>query len=231
MKRIISIAGLLAAVASGVMPAMASEPYAGPSASQSPFAVGVGISTLGILGELSMKMAPTFVFRLNGSWGELDHDATVDNNRFSGTLRMWGVGAIGDWHPFANGFRLSGGARYGLGEATGSITGSDVTINGTTYTAAEYGTLRATVESGNRVAPYLGFGWDSTHFSSSNFFLSLDVGALYVGDPSARLTATNAALVPGLQADLDEEVKQIKKDYGKFGQFWPVIALTAKYRF
>ncbi len=89
--------------------------------------------------------------------------------------------------------------------------------------------MTASVENGNQIAPYLGFGWNSAHVGGSGFSLSLDLGVLYVGDAQAKLTTTQ--LVPGLQADLDAEVQDIKDQYGKFGQFWPVVSVAAKYTF
>ncbi len=87
----------------------------------------------------------------------------------------------------------------------------------------------AKVQNGNEFAPYIGFGWDSSHFNSSGFAIALDIGALYIGDPKASLTTTRS--VAGLQADLDAEVKKVQDEFGRFGQFWPVVSLTAKYRF
>lgn len=201
----------------------------GPHDPQSRFAFGVGVSTLGIVVEGSLKVAPTFVMRLNGNWADYDYDTTVDANRFNGSATVWGAGLIGDWHPFQNGFRLSGGVRYHNAAFTGRISGEDITVNGTTYTAAEYGTLVAKVENGNQIAPYLGLGWDSAHFTGSNFTFSVELGAMYVGSPKATLRATND--VPGLNDDLDAELRKIKDEYAKFGQVWPVIAIGAKYRF
>lgn len=212
-------------VLSGIQAATASEPTPqryGP-------AIGLGIGTLGIVGEASFKASQNFVVRVNGNWGQLDFDETVDQNSFSGSARLYGAGLIGDWHPFAGSFRLSGGVRYHVSEFEGSISGEDIEVDGTTYTAAQYGRLTATVENGNRVAPYMGFGWDSAHVGGSGMSISLDLGVLYIGDPKATLTTTRT--VAGLQDDLDSEVKKIKDDYGRFGRFWPVVSIAAKYTF
>lgn len=192
-------------------------------------AVGVGIGTLGLIGEVSVKATPHFVVRLNGNYADLSYDTSVDANDFEGSAKLMGAGIIGDWHPFAGSFRLSGGVRYHQAEFEGSVSGTDITVNGNTYTASEYGVLTASVENGNKVAPYLGFGWDSAHVGGSGFSLSLDLGVLYVGDPDATLRSTIGS--PALQADLDAEVSKIKDDYGKFGQFWPVVSIAAKYTF
>lgn len=231
MRRISECSLLFAAaVAAGSviaasLPASASEPAAdryGP-------AIGLGIGTLGIVGEASFKASSQFVVRVNGNWGQLDFDETVDANDYSGSAKIWGAGLIADWHPFAGSFRLSGGVRYHVSQFEGSVSGEDIEVDGNVYTAAEYGRLVASVENGNRVAPYLGFGWDSAHTGGSGMSLSLDLGVLYIGDTKASLTTTNT--VPGLQDDLDAEVNDIKDKYGRFGQFWPVVSVAAKYTF
>ena len=126
---------------------------------------------------------------------------------------------------------MSGGARWHQARFTGDISGQSVTLNGVTYTPAQYGKLHGEIEPGNSFAPYVGIGWDSTHYSSGGFSVGFEVGAMYLGTPSAKLTASNAAAVPGLQVNANAEAKKQRNDFGKFGEFWPVVALTAKYRF
>ncbi|MGE3914854.1 MAG: hypothetical protein AB7F78_04075 [Hyphomicrobiaceae bacterium] len=213
-------------MALGVLPSSA---WAGdPEIGRTP-AVGIGISTLGITGELSYRVIGNLVVRLNGNWADLGFDQTVDGNSFNGSVKVKGAGLIADWHPFANGFRLSGGARYHDAVFSGTVTGSDVTLNDKIYTAAQYGTLTAQVENDTKFAPYVGIGWDSSHFSESGFSIGIEAGVLFVGEQKATLTSSKT--VPGLQADLDTEVTKIKSDYGKYGEAWPVLSIMAKYRF
>lgn len=230
MKSIHATACVLAVLPFLSTSALASEPTLEPAIARYGPAIGLGIGTLGIVGEVSFKASSQLVVRLGGNWGELSYDSTVDANAFSGNARVYGAGIIADWHPFTNGFRLSGGVRYHRSEFTGQVrSGQDIEVNGNTYTAAEYGTLEARVTNGNPVAPYLGLGWDSSHYNESGFALSIDVGVLYVGDPNARLTSS--LNVPGLQDDLDAEVKKVKDDYGRYGRFWPVVSVAGHYRF
>lgn len=219
----------VAYVAAAVVSSAETEVFAGDGQNGSGPAIGVGVSTLGITGEMSIRTVGNFVIRVNGNWADVGYDRTISGNAFSGSAKVVGAGLIADWHAFDNGFRLSLGGRYIDASFTGSISGRDITVNNQIYTAAQYGGLVAKVENGNKIAPYVGIGWDSSHFSSSGFSLGFEVGALYVGDPKATLTTTRS--VAGLQVDLDAEVAKVKADYGKFGQIWPVVGLTAKYRF
>lgn len=194
-------------------------------------AIGIGISTLGITGEISVKAFSSIVVRANGNWASASYKPKLTDAEVDGSLRIAGAGLIGDWHPFENGFRLSGGARWHQAKFSGDASGQDVKLNGVTYTTAQYGKLHGEIEPGSSVAPYIGIGWDSSHFSDSRFNIGLDIGAMYLGTPSATLTASKAGSVPGLQANANAEAKKLSDDFGKFGEFWPVVALTAKYRF
>ena len=218
------IRAAMACVALFPIAAMADEPEIGRTP-----AIGVGISTLGITAELSYRVIGNLVVRLNGNWADLGYDQAVEGNTFNGTARVQGAGLIADWHPFANGFRLSGGARYHDAVFSGTFSGSDVELNGQTYTAAQYGTLTARVENEAKFAPYAGIGWDSSHFSESGFSIGVEAGVLFVGEQKATLTSSKT--VAGLQADLDAEVSKVKSDYGRYGEMWPVLSLAAKYRF
>jgi hypothetical protein len=194
-------------------------------------AVGVGVGTLGLLGEASFKQSPTFVWRLNAGGFSVDRDQSEGDNEYSGKARLIGAGAIADWHPFANGFRMSAGVRYHDLKVTGDAAAGDITLNGRVYQQADYGALTLRYSNGNKVAPYLGIGWDSAHYLQGPLSLGFELGALYTGKPNLSLSATRAAVVPGLQTDIDAEVADIKQAVDKFGGFWPVIALSLKYRF
>lgn len=195
--------------------------------------VGLSIGTTGVGGEISARPFGNIVLRAGGGWFALQHDFSADDLTFDLKSNLVSAGATIDWHPFAGAFRLSAGGRYHNSDFSGqgsSITGA-FTINGHPYAMATTGPIYADVTSSRTVAPYLGLGFDSTHFSDSRWALALDLGAVYVGKPSSRITAQNESVVPGLRADLDVEQKKLDDSLGKYGQFWPVATLTLKYRF
>jgi hypothetical protein len=195
--------------------------------------VGLSIGTTGVGGELSVRPIGNLVLRAGGGWFALDHDFTVDGNVYKLKADMVSAGAAIDWHPFSNGFRLSAGGRYHNVDFTGKgdFSGATVTLNGTTYNLATIGTVTANVKSSNTIAPYLGLGYDSTHFSDSRWAFAFDLGVIYGGKPTSTLTAQNEAAVTGLRADLDAEQKKLDDSVGKYGQFWPVATLALKFRF
>ena len=66
-----------------------------------------------------------------------------------------------------------------------------VTLNGTTYNLAATGAITTGVKSANTIAPYLGLGYDSTHYSDLRWALALDLGVIYGGKPTSTITAVN----------------------------------------
>jgi hypothetical protein len=199
-----------------------------------PGGVGVGLvaGTTGVGGELSIRPIGNFVVRAVGGWFALDHDFTIDAKTYNLRADMISAGATLDWHAFGNGFRLSAGGRYHTLDfsGTGNFTGA-FTIGNNLYTSAQTGLISVSVKSAGTVVPYLGIGYDSTHFSESRWALALDLGVIYGGKPTSTVAAANVAAVPGLAADLLIEQKKFDDAVGKYGQFWPVATLALKYRF
>jgi hypothetical protein len=169
------------------------------------------------------------VIRANGSGYSYSRTQGLSSNSFAIDTSLLSFGLIADLHPFSSGFRISGGVRYHDMHLAGSITPdvATVTINGVSYPIAVIGTLHADV-TGNKIAPYLGLGFDSSHFYPSNFSLSFDVGAVYFGNPKVVLSTDGTA--PGLEANLRAEEEKVQ-DALKFLQFYPVAMLTAKFVF
>lgn len=208
-------------LAGGTASAQSTRPYGG-------VALGVTAGTLGIGLEASVKTADWLVLRANGSGFKYDTSQTVDGNAFDFKTSLVSAGLIADFHPFSGGFRLSLGGRYHDMKLSGSakIDGT-ISIGDHDYTAAQIGKLTGTI-TGEKFAPYIGLGYDSAHDNQGPFSLSLDVGALYLGEPSAKLSTDQT--VAGLDADLRKEEADINKSINAFG-FYPVVQLAAKYRF
>jgi hypothetical protein len=192
-------------------------------------ALGITAGTTGIGAEASFKTIGNFVVRLNAGGASLHTTKMQDGISFSGNVRGFNAGVTGDWHPFENGFRLSGGVRAVGADFAATAAGASVTLNSHTYTPAQYGTLSLSAKNGNTIAPYLGLGWDSAHYSSSNWTVSLDLGAMYTGNPRIGLSATGNA--PGLAADLAAEQQKLSDSFAKYGRFYPVAQLGLAYRF
>jgi hypothetical protein len=199
--------------------AVAQSSATGQGAGTEKIALGVTAGTTGIGAEASFKAIGNFVVRLNAGGASLHTTKMQDSTNYSGNVRGFNAGVTGDWHPFDNGFRLSGGVRAVGANFAATASGASVTLNSHTYTAAQYGTLSLSAKNGNTIAPYLGLGWDSAHYSSSNWTVSFDLGAMYTGNPRIGLSATGNA--PGLAADLAAEQQKLSDSFAKYGASQP----------
>ena len=153
---------------------------------------------------------------------------TTEGVDYEYDLRLRSGEVMANFHPFAGAFRLRAGALLNRNEfiLTGRPGGSGTyDFNGTTYTAAEVGTLTGKV-SFNRSAPYLGLGWGNR--PNGNWGLTFDLGAVYQGKPKFSLEATGAAA--GLAADLEAERQQAEQDLKSF-KWYPVLQLGLYFRF
>ena len=230
MRRTVGVFGCLVALSIATPGAKADDD--GSPGNPGGLGIGISIGTTGVGGELSVRPIGNLVLRAGGGWFALDHDFTVDNKVYKFNADLISVGATIDWHPFANGFRLSGGGRYHNVDlaGTGNFTGT-FEIGNNLYTLAQTGAITAGVQSSNSVAPYIGLGYDTTHFSDSRWAIALDLGVIYAGKPTSSITAANAGANAALAADLLIEQKKLDDSVGKYGQFWPVATLALKFRF
>lgn len=194
--------------------------------------VGLSAGTLGYGPQVGMTIVPNkFDARLNFGYLSYSYNTTSNNVYYNGHLKLNNVGLLGDWHPFAGSFRVTAGAFYNDNKfdlAGQPSAGGTYTFNGTTYTAAQAGTVNANV-SFNSIAPYIGFGWGDGGSGPGLHFTS-DFGVMYQGSPSATITATGAAADPALAKDVSAAQAQLQSDLNSF-QWYPVVQLGAVYRF
>jgi hypothetical protein len=160
---------------------------------------------------------------------DIDYDATLDMQTFA---------LIGDFHPFANGFRLSAGVMHNGNEFSleGTPTGSEtVNINGKDYEASDIGSLESLIGF-KSTAPYLGIGWGKTPNSGKGWGFDADLGVLFQGTPIVSLTANcsqalkDAGGCDELQDNVAEEEKDLAVDSEEF-EIFPVISIGASYTF
>ncbi|SRR5579871_6495108 len=212
------------------------EMAGGPS-----IAAGITGGTLGIGPEVSALVSPYFVVRANATWMSFDLDSVFAND-YNFKLNEITAGGLLDFHPFQNGFRIVGGARYAdfKFDRRDYDPAYGYTFNGHPYSTAQFGSLQTNVSVKNPVAPYIGLGWDSSHYFSSvrgpdekwvgeKFTVGFDVGALYTGGVNVKMTTSQT--VPGLADDLAAESEHLKKTLNSIYLFYPVVMTTLKYRF
>jgi hypothetical protein len=93
--------------------------------------------------------------------------------------------------------------------------------------------LKKIVRSNNPAAPYLGFGYDSSHFfkEGAEFNLGLDIGALYTGEPDVTLTTSKNNNAQALASNLAAETAKAKDDIHKNYMFYPVLMFSGRISF
>ena len=126
----------------------------------------------------------------------------VHTQDFLGTL---------DWHPWGGSFKLSGGVIVNGtdldGDITPNIQGEDIsfTFNGVdhSYKTSELGSIKTTADF-DPVAPYVGFGWDTSFASMQGFGFTFDIGVAHQG-----AIRTSYDLVYGDALDIDKATADI----------------------
>ncbi len=194
-------------------------------------AVGLKASTLGIGAEVTTNIVPGLLnARLQANGFNYNTTLAKTQVSYNAGLRLLTVGAIADYYPFAGKFRISGGLYYNGNKfnltATPTPTGT-FTYNGTTYTAAQIGSVNGTIDF-NKFAPYFGIGWGDAISSGSPLGISFEIGTLYQGSPRTSITTSRS--VPGLSANIAAEKQRLDAALKHF-KFWPVVALGLNWKF
>lgn len=193
-------------------------------------AVGVKAGTLGAGVELTTNIIPMLLnarIQANGyRYNTTINDTTVN---YDAKLKLFSVGALADFYPFAGKFRLTAGAYYNGNKLTitGVPSAGSYVINGTTYTSAQAGSVSGTMDF-NKLAPYAGIGWGDAVSSGSPIGFNVDLGVLYQGKPKTTISATGAAA--GLAADIAAEKVKLDNDVKNY-KFYPVASVGVSYHF
>ncbi|MCE8035296.1 MAG: hypothetical protein LPK20_09955 [Halomonas sp.] len=216
MKKLMIAAAWLAAFSS-----------AGSMAQESPTESGAFVysklGTFGLGAGVGYAVDRQLALRLgvNGE-SEFKDDRTLEGVEYELKRKQnHAVEALVDWYPLAgSGFRLSGGLLFANPETRleGKRDGrGGYTINGTRYSAAEVGDLRGKVEH-NRVAPYLGLGWESSPAWQPGWRFISDLGVAYYGSRNPTLEASRSGGNADLRADLRAERDRLSlKKRDEFG--------------
>jgi hypothetical protein len=198
---------------------------------ESRFALGPHLSTLGLGGEAAIKLSDRLVLRLGGNYFAMGTSEGLDGVTYDLDLTLASAGGALDLHPFANGFLISAGVFWNGNKLDASATPtSNVTIGGTSFTPAQVGRIDGDIEF-TPIAPYLGLGWDGTFFGDGALSLKLRAGLFYMGEPDVTLRASGSlAGSAALQADLAVEESRIESELD-FLAFYPAVTLGFTYRF
>jgi hypothetical protein len=196
---------------------------------------GVAISakagTLGVGLEGIVSIIPQFNARIGANTFSYGYDGTVSDIKYDTDLKLLTFSGLVDWFPFNNAFRISAGAMINKNKLDlSATTNASYDIGGTTYTAAQVGTLSGKLDF-KSFAPYAGIGFGNPFGKDSNWSFNFDLGVMFQGSPDLEVTttgtlSTNAAF----QANLESEKQDLENDLDKF-KYYPVISFGISYRF
>ena len=168
------------------------------SAADPDFAVAVRAGTPGVGLDLDLGLSPSFGMRVGFAAFNVNHTVNTSDVDYEGRLKLSTVTGLLDWYVFQGGFHLTAGVA-GNGtklDVVGQPSQGSYTINGTTYTSSQLGSLTGQLKFGNSVSPYVGLGWGNPAGENGRVHFLFDVGAIYGGTPTVSLTATCGPAAP-----------------------------------
>ena len=202
-------------------------------------AVAVRAGTPGVGLDLDLGLSPSFGLRVGFAGFNINHTVNTSDVDYDGRLKLRTVTGLLDWYVFQGAFHLTAGVA-GNGtklDVVGQPSQGSYTINGTTYSSSQLGSLSGQLKFGNSVSPYVGFGWGNPAGESGRVHFLLDMGALYGGTPTVSLSAQcgpaappGSALCNEIQSNVAaEEQKLVSK--ADILRWYPVVSLGIAVRF
>lgn len=199
------------------------------------FAVGVSAGTLGLGAQASYGFGDYFALRgvVAGIDASVDFEAEGNSDLdYDGDAELRTALALLDYHPFAGGFRVTGGLVFGDSEIEGSATCRDI--------ACEFGDTAGVLVAGDEAraevdfggtTPYLGIGWGSAPGEESGWAFSADLGAYLLDDPEVSVSISGlSATNPAARAEAEDEEQHIEDDLDDLSVY-PVLMFGATYSF
>jgi len=199
------------------------------------FAAGTGIAvrvnTLGADIDVDHAYSDSIAARVGLNYFTYSYDAKKSNIDYDLDLKLKSLALLLDWHPGQGSFRISGGVLWNGNKVDADAKSStSYKVGDNTYTSAELGKLTGDIEF-NKVAPYLGLGWDTSFGKDGGWGFVFEIGAVYQGSANVDLSATGTlANDPTFKKDLAKEESDFEDDLSNY-KIYPVVALGVSYRF
>ena len=194
-------------------------------ASASPFSIQPSVSTLGVGVDISYRQNSFIAYRLSAFTQPFDTKIKLKGIQYKTEDSSHSVGLLLDIFPFENAFRISAGAYY-FKLDTALSTSVDA-INPIYEVLINQTCGKATWE---RLAPYIGLGWESTQQSESSLGWHASLGALYMGKARVSFQLPDVPIPKRYVGRIQAEEDNIKNKVHKY-TWYPVLSLGFTYRF
>lgn len=220
-----------ALVASLRTPAPAAKPARAAPVPETAGGVGatLKVGTLGLGLEATVGLNDYLGVRLGGNRASWDGKRDADEGTVYWDVSLQTYDALLDIHPFAGGFRLSGGLMVNQNKINlRADLNEPVELGGQEYTLSD---MNGEVTF-NTTAPYAGLGYGNAVSRDGRWHFSCDFGVMFQGSPKvdAHATASDPALQPMVDAALEREKAEVQEDADAY-KYYPVIALGVSFRF
>ncbi|MBW4051252.1 MAG: hypothetical protein HIU85_07295 [Proteobacteria bacterium] len=227
-------AKVTAAIALACLAAPAASWAASPD-----FGAAVRVGTPGVGLDLDLGLSRSFGLRVGFAGFNISHSLSTSDVDYDGRLKLRTVTGLLDWYVFRGAFHLTAGVA-GNGtklDVVGRPSQGFYTVNGTSYSSSQLGSLGGELKFGNSVSPYVGFGWGNPAGESGRVHFLFDVGAIYGGTPGVSLTAQcgpasppGSALCAQIQSDVAAEAQKLRRK-ADFLRWYPVVSVGVAVRF
>jgi hypothetical protein len=191
--------------------------------------VSARAGTLGVGGEIGFEILPTLVVR--GIAQKYDYNRTdkVDQISYDSTLKLGSAGVQVDFHPPIIPLYLTAGVYSNQNEVESIATpsGGSYTIGGTTYTAAQVGTLTANA----KFKPTALYGGAGLEFQLGPVGIVAEAGVFYQDTPEVSMVATGAiASDATFKQKLADETNKLIDDFDG-SKYYPALTIMGRWKF
>lgn len=184
-------------------------------AAQADWGIGARAGTLGLGVDVARSFTPLFNARIGVNRYSYGFDVDTDDVDYDGDLELDSAHALVDFHPWAGGFRLTGGllANDNRVEASGTHRPTGGQVN----TEIDF----------KDSAPYAGIGWGNATRGFLPVSWSIDLGLVGQGSPRVDVSSND----PGINdSDLQQEEDDLEDELEDF-DVYPVISAGLIFRF
>ncbi|MGD2167320.1 MAG: hypothetical protein PVF63_04385 [Gammaproteobacteria bacterium] len=199
------------------------------TASAEDHSVGANIGLLGLGVEYTYRINDLLSARASINGSSYSFDESKSDIDYSLNLDFDSLAVGVDFHPGNKAVRFSVGILSNdNGISARSNPAQSFDIGGTTYSAADVGTLSANIGF-DSTAPYASIGWN--WMREKSFGVTFDLGVISQGSPHVRLSADGPVLGdPQFADDIAAEELQLEQDLDDF-DLYPFARLGFVFRF